>query len=150
MASDYLVLFWGWLPAVVPLVASGLGSEKSRVSRFFLAIGWSGVPVMVLGLLVPRGEVPPLLAVAASFFASSVVALAYMALVPSARRIWPGLLAVLCVADLVVLLAGYFSRTAHLSIWGLAGVMVISGAIAANGAVWAARRLGRMRDIKTR
>jgi hypothetical protein len=146
MASEYLVMFWGLLPMVVPLVAEGLGGGKSRVDRFFFAIGGSGVLLIALALLVPRGEVPPLLAVVALFCASGIVALAYMVLVPSSRRLWPGLLAVLSVVDVVVLLAGYFGRTANLGIWGLTGLLVISGAVAGNVAVWAARRLGRARD----
>ncbi len=150
MAIRFLMMFWSLLPMAVPLVAQGLGSARSRVDPFFFAASGSGVLLLLLALLLPQGEVPLPLAWGASFCVSGVIALAYLALVPSARGNGPGLLAVLGIVDVAVLLAGQFALTAHLSTWGVVGVVLVSGAIAGNGAVWALRWLRRVRGAGTR
>ncbi len=148
MASERVLAFWGLVFLVVPLASSGLGGGGSRVDRFFFGIC---VPLTFLLLgFVPRVELAPALAVGATLAFSGVVAAIYLALVPQARRRWPGLLMVLGLVDVAALVVVHFSEVRGLGFSALAGLLMLTTASVGAGAVWLGRLIRRARHVEPR
>lgn len=112
MPSERVFSAWSLMLLVVPLAAARLGCGESRLDRYFIG---SCVPVTLLLLgFLPRVTFTPVQAVGATFGFGGMVALAYLLLVPLARKATLGLLVVIGVVDVAALATVYLSGDAAL------------------------------------
>ncbi|MCY1078596.1 hypothetical protein [Archangium lansingense] len=146
LASVRVFVFWGFVPLVVPFIATGLGSGENRVDRFFYG-SCAALEFLLLNFL-PRRDLSPGLALAATLAFSGVVAMVYLALARSARRSWMGLLVVLGVVDVAALVAVYLSMVLSTGVLGFLLLLVLTTLVVESGGVWMVRRMGRARDAK--
>lgn len=148
MDGNRIFLFWGLVLMVVPLAASGLGGGEGRADRFFIG---ACVPVtFVLVAFVPRMALPPAMAVMLTLAFSGVVAAAYLAVTPRARRTWPALVLVLALVDAAALEMVYLGAAAGLGLLAFAGLLLVTTAVIGAGSVWIGRRLLRVRETQPR
>src|SRR4051794_11978159 len=101
LTGERVFAFWGFLPLFVPFAAAGLGGGENRVDRFFYG-SCAALEFLLLNFL-PRRDLSSGLSFAATLAFSGVVAMIYLALVQSARRLWLGLLVVLGIVDIAAL-----------------------------------------------
>jgi hypothetical protein len=148
LSSERIVVFWSLVPLLVPLAAIGPGVDGGRVDRFFFAS--SGILPGLLLWIVPRIQVSPGLALVTTLVFSAAIEMLYLALVPSARRAWVAMLAVLGIIDGAALVVIFLSQTSDLGIVGSVILLAVTATGVGSGAVWVMRRLRRARDTKMR